>query len=688
MTVMIIIGIYLSLLLGLGLFSSKLFKGTSSDYMLASHSIGPFLLLMSIFGTTMTAFALVGSTGEAYKEGVGVYGLLASSSGIIHSLCFFLLGIKLWTLGRKYGYTTQIQFFRDRLESDKIGILLFPILVGLVIPYLLIGVMASGTVINSVTEGAFQNAFAQYDYGLPPWLGSLVICVVVLVYVFFGGMRGTAWANTFQTIVFMILGVVTFFIISSKLGGLEAASKAVAEKNPSRLIRSVAPADQEKYEKSFAGWTTLAEFNYATKVVKTLTLDGAQKKEAMAQFKPRMPGWQVIAQAVYAKKNGLLKSLSIAQKNEAYLTQDDRKVPETKPENWDTELLAHSGMMEYSRVGGADAKGYKIFESKIGHPNDDLDPNDPKAGKKWTRKKAKGVYRATQWAPDAPHGMSYWVFLSYFFVPLSVGMFPHLFQHWLTAKSAASFKLPVIAHPIFIMIVWVPCVLVGVWATSATLGGKPIIPPHFPPNAVLAVLVKQMTTPVLTGFLTAGILAAVMSSLDSQFLCIGTMFTEDIAVHYGGKDRFTDKQTVMLARGFIIAIVAITYLFSLYEPRRVFTLGVWCFSGFSSLFPLVFAALYWRKLTKAGAYACVIAAISTWIYLFAQSNYAAIPNFYVELGGDSFIGFTQPGHHSEGTISVMPVALMVFCSTMALIIVSLITPAPKEETLKRFFPEK
>ena len=99
MTQLIIITIYLALLLGLGLFSHRMFRGTSKDYMLASHSIGPFLLLMSLFGTTMTAFALVGSSGEAFKEGIGVYGMLASSSGIIHSLCFFAIGIKLWSWG-------------------------------------------------------------------------------------------------------------------------------------------------------------------------------------------------------------------------------------------------------------------------------------------------------------------------------------------------------------------------------------------------------------------------------------------------------------------------------------------------------------------------------------------------------------------------------------------------------------
>ena len=99
---------------------------------------------------------------------------------------------------------------------------MFPILVGLVIPYLLIGVMASGTVMQSMTSGAFPELFPHVAKplagGIPTWLGSLVICGVVLIYVFFGGMRGTAWANAFQTIVFMVLGVVTFFVIATTLG--------------------------------------------------------------------------------------------------------------------------------------------------------------------------------------------------------------------------------------------------------------------------------------------------------------------------------------------------------------------------------------------------------------------------------------------------------------------------------------
>ena len=133
LTISIVIG-YLILLLILGLLSTRLSRGTSQDYFVASRSIGPFLLLMSVFGTTMTAFALVGSTAKSYVEGIGVFGLLASWAGLLHAATFFVVGIKLWAIGKRFGFVTQCQFFRDRFQSPALGFLLFPVLVGLVIP--------------------------------------------------------------------------------------------------------------------------------------------------------------------------------------------------------------------------------------------------------------------------------------------------------------------------------------------------------------------------------------------------------------------------------------------------------------------------------------------------------------------------------------------------------------------------
>ena len=457
----------------------------------------------------------------------------------------------------------------------------------------------------------------------------------------------------------MVLGLITFFIISNKLGGLEQATANVLEKNPTKMMRAIDPTDNDKYEIAYAKWKNVAFYNYAVRNGK-LKLSEEQMAQANDEFKAPLPPFLKVdrAPAAYAKKNNLLDNLTVIEQNRALLEQDDRIAPESDEKLG--ELLSHKELQHYPRQPGADNAGMEKFKDKIGNPRD---------SKNWTLKKARGVYRASKWAPDAPRGMNPWKFLTYFFVPLSVGMFPHLFQHWLTAKSADSFKLAVVAHPIFIMLVWVPCVLLGVWMTSATLPGTntALIPPHFPPNAVLAAAVKALTSPFVGGLLTAGILAAIMSSLDSQFLCVGTMFTTDIVTHYSKKDRFSDKQLIVIARAFIVAVVALTYLFSLFEPRRVFTLGVWCFSGFSSLFPLIFASLYWRRLTKAGAYAAVIAAGATWLCLFADSEFAANPHY-------DFLG-------------LMPVATMITLATAAMIIVSLMTKPPSEETLNKFFPK-
>jgi len=555
MTPFLIIIAYLALLLVLGYLSSRVFRGTAADYFLATRSIGSFLLLMSLFGTTMTAFALVGSTGESFKAGIGVYGMMASWSGIIHSACFFLVGIRLWAIGKRYGYTTQIQFFRERFESDRLGLLLFPILVGLVIPYLLIGVIAAGETIEKVTGGAFPDLFPAHGSGpkavaagaIPYWLGAALVCLVVLLYVFFGGVRGTAWANAFQTIVFLALGVVTFFVIADKLGGLQAATAMVQQSNPDKLRRTVRDDDP------------------------------------MIRYAGEM--------ALY----------------------------ETKTAKWEAAPP----------------------EARAARPPE----------------------------PTKPHGIGKLHFLSYMFIPLSVGMFPHLFQHWLTAKSAKTFRLAVVAHPLLIMVVWVPCVLVGVWATSAVVAGRPVIPFGFSnPNAVLGKLVAELTGPLLSGLLTAGILAAIMSSLDSQFLCIGSIFTNDIVAHYISHDQLTDRHRILYGRAFVVFVVVITYLLALTRPGRVFTLGVWCFSGFAGLFPLVFAAVYWRRATRAGAYASVLATAVTWTWLFVRADVGADPHFL--FGG------------------MMPVATIVAVSTAALVIVSLATAPPAPETVAKFLGTK
>ena len=558
------VGAYLVVLLGLGIFSSKLFRGTSKDYFVASRSIGPFMLLMSVFGTTMTGFALVGSTGKAFTTGVAVFGAVAVWSGIVHSSVFFIIGTRLWAIGKRLGYVTQVQFFRERFQSHTLGTVLFVMLVLFIIPYLLIGIISAGK-------------FMQGTAGLDPRLTGLVICGVVLTYVFLGGVRSAAWANTFQTLVFMFTGIVAFAMISKSvaaktekgsgtfLENVKRSTELVEKVKPERLVRGVHPEAVKKNEKAKAKYQEhLMEKTTWEEMVKDM---GAEAVAAMGMEKPK-----------------------------------EVKEPQLKP------------------------------------------------------------------------SMSRLLWITYLFIPLSIGMFPHVFQHWLTAKSAKTFRLAIVAHPICIAVVWLPCVIIGTWAAglhAMDVLDVPVIPDTDKPNpsAVLGAVVGQLVqNPLLTGLLMIGVLAAIMSSLDSQFACLGTMFTNDIVVPWKGKDYYSDEDTVKIARWFVIGVVVAAYLLSLVlmKTASVFNLGMWCFSGFTALFPIVFAALYWKRASVMGAYACIAVTAVLWILWFKDSGYGADKDYTV--------------------LGMLPMAPLTILSAVAMIVGSLLSKAPEERKINKFFP--
>ena len=483
-----VILVYLAIVLLIGAYSHRWFRGTAEDYFVATRTIGPFILLLSLFGTHMTSFSLLGAAGEAYHQGIGVFSLMPSASALVVPCVFYLVGPRVWSLGKRYGYLTQVQFFRERWDSDVLGLVMFLVLLALLVPYLLIGVMAGGITMSEITDGA-----------IPEWFGSLGVCLVVWAYVTYGGFRGTVWVNTFQTLVFMVLGGVTFYVVVGQIGGFTVAMHRLAGEHPGLLMQ-----------------------------------------------------------------------------------------------------------------------GEHINPLKL---------------------------------------------LSYTLVPLSAGMFPHMFMHWFAARRAAAFRLPLVFYPICIALVWVPSVLLGVLGRlefPGLVGSKA--------NYVLIRMIGQYVPGLLVGLLAAGLLAAVMSSLDSQVLSVGTMFTQDIVRNYGFHDRMSEKGQVLAGRIFVAAVLTLTYLLSLVANPSIFGLGVWSFSGFAALFPIVVAALYWRRSTKYGAFASLISVAFLWFYFLIQAG--GVPLYTI------------------GGSGVMPIVVMLLVSIVVMVFFSFLTKAPDAAIVERFFPAR
>ncbi len=214
----IVVFLYLAVVLYIGIFAFRKAAGRkkAEDYFLASRSLGPFVFLFSLFGTNMTAFAILGSSGHAFSNGIVTFGLMASSSGLVIPLTIFLVGTRVWALGKRYGFMTPVQMFRDRWECGHIGTVIFAVQAVLLVPYVIIGIMGGGTTLNAISGGL-----------VPYWFGGAIVALVVMGYVFFGGMRGTAWVNTFQTILFLLFGAIAIIVIGSGMGGFRSAAQSI-----------------------------------------------------------------------------------------------------------------------------------------------------------------------------------------------------------------------------------------------------------------------------------------------------------------------------------------------------------------------------------------------------------------------------------------------------------------------------
>src|SRR5216684_5135111 len=152
MITVIVILAYLALIAVVGSVAFRRGKSNTEDFFLASRTIGPMVFFLSIFATNMTAFAILGSSGQAYRQGIGIYGLMASSSALVIPLTIFFIGTRLWALGKRFGHQTQVQFFRDRWECSTIGTIIFALSVVMLVPYMIISIMGGGTVLAQISD--------------------------------------------------------------------------------------------------------------------------------------------------------------------------------------------------------------------------------------------------------------------------------------------------------------------------------------------------------------------------------------------------------------------------------------------------------------------------------------------------------------------------------------------------------
>jgi len=215
--------IYFIALISLGVYAHKKTKKTPEDYFLANRSFGPIILLFTMAATNFSAFTFLGFAGNAYKTGLGQYGIMGFGTAIM-AIMFYVIGKKVWKLGKEKGYITPPELIGDRFNSYGLRLLFMTVMVVFTIPYLATQAIGAGIIIHSMSGFGVQ-------------IGAIVTMIVIMLYVLYGGMRGSGWTDVIQGIIMILAMALAVVIIAINLGGFEAANTAAYNSNPDLFIR-------------------------------------------------------------------------------------------------------------------------------------------------------------------------------------------------------------------------------------------------------------------------------------------------------------------------------------------------------------------------------------------------------------------------------------------------------------------
>ena len=232
---------------------------------------------------------------------------------------------------------------------------------------------------------------------------------------------------------------------------------------------------------------------------------------------------------------------------------------------------------------------------------------------------------------------------------------PHIIVRFMAIRSVRD--LPVARR---IGMSWMIVSLIGALATGitglayATANGLTVSDPE----TIFILLSDVLFDPLVTGFLLAAILAAIMSTISSQLLVASSSLTEDFYRMFLRRSA-PQKELVLVGRLAVLA-VALAAIGLAYSPdNNVLGLVANAWAGFGAAFgPLVILSLTWKRMTRNGALAGMIvgaAVVLFWIFAPVLPAGAALTTVIYEM---------VPGF---------------LLSALAIVVVSLLGKAPSGE---------
>ncbi len=118
---------------------------------------------------------------------------------------------------------------------------------------------------------------------------------------------------------------------------------------------------------------------------------------------------------------------------------------------------------------------------------------------------------------------------------------------------------------------------------------------------VFVLMVKQLFHPFIGGIVLSAVIAATISTMDSQILVLVSTLSQDVYHRFFHK-RATGKEMVWVSRLCVVLVCVLAYIAALYSKQNVLTLVLYSWAGLGSAFgPVLLLALHSKRINFAGA---------------------------------------------------------------------------------------
>ncbi|MDY3013958.1 MAG: sodium/proline symporter [Evtepia sp.] len=243
---------------------------------------------------------------------------------------------------------------------------------------------------------------------------------------------------------------------------------------------------------------------------------------------------------------------------------------------------------------------------------------------------------------------------------------PHILLRFMAIRNENELKTSRRIATVWVVISMFVAILIGIIGLSVTKAGKIGYLATSSESETIIIRLSELLSQfgpffaVIAGLVLAGILASTMSTADSQLLTAASGVSQDLLQDFFGI-KLSAKASMFAARATVI-VIAIIGIFLAWDPNSsVFMIVSFAWAGFGGAFgPVMLFSLFWKRTTKQGALAGMIAGgamVFIWKYLVAP------------MGGTWAIYELLP-------------AFVVGC--VAILVVSLATPAPSKEICDEF----